>query len=136
MKNKGSSDITEKIRNLLSKDPGIVLAFLFGSYAAGNVTASSDADIALLFSTPPDFYKTSELTENLSASLKTEVDILVLNSASPVIKMQVLKHGILLINNDPGTYSDFFVDTVKRYDDLKFTRREIEDNILQGKIYA
>lgn len=65
-----------------------------------------------------------------------EADIVVLNNASPIIKMQVLKKGALLVNKDRRVYNEFFVKTVNEYDDLKRTRREIEDNILKGRIYA
>jgi uncharacterized protein len=64
------------------------------------------------------------------------VDIVVLNSASPVIKMQVLKKGALLISKDRKVYHEFIVRTVNEYDDLKRTRKEIENNILKGRIYA
>jgi hypothetical protein len=33
-------------------------------------------------------------------------------------------------------YNEFFVTTVKEYDDLKRNRKEIEDNILKGRVYA
>ena len=131
-----TSDIHVKIKNTLSRYSDIAFVFLFGSYARGNVTESSDADIAILFLSPPDFYKITELKQELSKALKTEVDILVLNNASVIVKMQVLKHGILLITNNDKMYNEFFVDTVKKYDDLKRTRKEIEDNILKGKMYA
>lgn len=134
--NPNTSDMHVKIKNALSTYSDISLVFLFGSYAKGNVTESSDADIAILFLSTPDFYEITTLKQKLSEALRTEADILVLNSASVIVKMQVLKHGILLITNDYKMYNEFFVDTVKRYDDLKRTRKEIEDNILQGKTYA
>jgi hypothetical protein len=64
------------------------------------------------------------------------VDVVVLNNASPVIRMQVLRKGLLLINKDRRAYHEFFVNTVNEYDDLKRTRKEVEDNILRGRIYA
>ncbi len=65
-----------------------------------------------------------------------EAAIVTLNNASPVIKMQVLKKGTLLVSKDPKVYNEFFVNTVKQYDDLKRTRKEIEEKILRGRIYA
>ena len=63
------------------------------------------------------------------------VDIVVLNTASPVLRMQVLKYGIL-IKKETRTYIDFYVTTLNEYDDLKYFRREIEENMLRGRIYA
>jgi len=58
-----------------------------------------------------------------------------LNTASPILKLQVLKYG-KLIKKDQKTYNDFFVRTLNEYDDLQYTIREIENNMLRGKIYA
>lgn len=68
--------------------------------------------------------------------IKRETDIVILNNSSPVIRMQVLKNGVILINKNRAIYNDFFVRTVKEYDDLKRVRKEAEENILRGKIYA
>jgi predicted nucleotidyltransferase len=128
--------IREKLKDLLSEYDNATLVFLFGSYAEDNVTVFSDLDIAVVFRDIPDIYLVNELKGKLEGALKIAVDIVMLNSASPVIRMQVLKKGVLLINRDPRVYNQFFVDTLKAYDDLKRNRREIEENILKGRIYA
>ncbi|VAX26485.1 hypothetical protein MNBD_NITROSPIRAE02-917, partial [hydrothermal vent metagenome] len=91
-------DMTEKLGNFLSKCSDVILVFLFGSFARGKATALSDLDIAILFYNTPDFYRINDLREKLSEVLNIPVDIVVLNNAAPVIKMQVLKKGILLVN--------------------------------------
>ncbi len=128
--------MTEKLEKFLSKCSDVILVFLFGSFARCNVTAFSDLDIAILFYNTTDFYRINDLREKLSEILNVPVDIVVLNNASPVIKMQVLRKGILVVNKDPKAYNEFFVNTVKEYDDLKRTRKEIEEKILRGRIYA
>ena len=130
------SGMTEKLEGFFSECNDIILAFLFGSFARGNATTFSDLDIAIFFSDTTDFYRINDLRGKLSEMFNIEVDIVVLNTASPVIKMQVLKKGTLLVNKDPKAYNEFFVNTVKEYDDLKRTRKEIEENILRGRIYA
>ena len=131
-----AGDIINKLKESLTVNSDIVLGFLFGSFAEGTITSSSDLDIAVYFSGSVDFYRLNKLREDISAMLGIDVDVVVLNSASPVIKMQVLKKGKLLINKDRKVYNAFFVDTVNEYDDLKRTRKEIEDKILKGRIYA
>jgi predicted nucleotidyltransferase len=128
--------IREKLKNLLSEYDNAILVFLFGSFAGDDVTLFSDLDIAIYFHDSPDIYMLNELREKLEGTLHIDVDIVVLNSASPVIRMQILKKGVLLINKDARVYNKFFVDTVKAYDDLKQNRKEIENNILKGRIYA
>ncbi len=130
------SNIVEKLKEALTMHSDIVLVFLFGSFVSGDVTSFSDLDIAIYSTGPFDFYRTNDLKEDISEMLGVEADIVVLNNASPVIKMQVLKKGTLLINKDQRAYNEFFVTTVKEYDDLKRTRKEIEGKILRGRIYA
>ena len=59
-----------------------------------------------------------------------------LNDASPVLKMQVLKKGLLLYARNKKQLHQFFVETVNQYDDLKRIRKNCEDSILRGRIYA
>jgi len=40
------------------------------------------------------------------------------------------------LHAEKGAYEQFFVSTVKEYDDLKYCRREIEENILRRRLYA
>jgi predicted nucleotidyltransferase len=135
-RNSNFAHMVKKLEKSLSVHNDIVLVFIFGSFVKGDITSSSDLDIAIFFTGAIDFYRISDLREDISEMLGLEVDIVVLNNASPVIKMQVLKKGTLLINKDQQTYNEFFVNTMKEYDDLKRTRKEIEEKILKGRIYA
>ena len=112
-----------------------LLVFLFGSFARGSTTDESDVDVAIMFEKVPDFYEVNDIKDKLWRSVRREVDILILNTASPIIKMQVLRYG-LLVKRDKRAYNDFFVSTLKQYYDLKYLRKEIEENLLKGRIYA
>lgn len=114
----------------------IQLAFVFGSLVKGYYTKESDIDIAILFENKPDLNMILELKANLENALTNEVDIAILNDASPVLKMQVLKNGILIFKKNDMIYNKFFVDTINQYDDLKRVRKECEKNILKGRIYG
>jgi len=114
----------------------ILLAFLFGSFASNRIHSSSDIDIGILFKTVPDIDAINHVTEELSSILQREVDLVVLNQASPVVKMQILKKGILLYTCDKKYFHHFFTETVNQYDDLKRIRKNCEDSILRGRIYA
>ena len=96
----------------------------------------SDIDIGILFEYQPDVYEINKLGSELNAIFKREIDIAVLNSASPILKMQVLKNGALVLAKDKKIYNQFYVDAINQYDDLKQTRKICEDNILKGRIYA
>ena len=119
----------------LSKYDEIQLVFLFGSTASEHHSKESDIDIAILFQIEPDFYYLDDIKDSLSKLIKKQIDIVILNNASPIIKMQILKNGIPLIRRG-SSYEEFFTRTVVEYADLKIVRKEIEDNILKGRQYA
>lgn len=130
----------EKVISLLrvffANRSDIQLSFLFGSSVKGYFTKESDIDIAVLFDKKPDLNEVFELKEKLESILKRDVDLAILNGASPILKMQVLKNGILIFKRDDKVYNKFFVDTINQYDDLKRVRKVCEDNILKGRVYG
>jgi predicted nucleotidyltransferase len=128
--------ILATLADFFAMKSGVLLVFLFGSAASGKMTQDSDIDIGILFEYKYDFYEINELKSELNAILKREIDIAVLNSVSPILKMQVLKNGSLAFAKDKKFYNQFYVDTINQYDDLKQTRKICEDNILKGRIYA
>jgi len=95
----------------------------------------SDVDVSIMFKKAPCFYDITDLKDQLSSRIGREVDILVLNTASPIMRLQVLKYG-QLIKKDEKVYNDFFVRTLNEYSDLKYLRKEAENSILAGRIYA
>ena len=114
----------------------IILVFLFGSSASNRLRPSSDVDIGILFESVPEIEAKIALTQELSSILKREVDLVVLDNASPILRMQVLKHGILIYSRGKKDFYQFFTDTVNQYDDLKRIRKNCEESILKGRIYA
>jgi len=131
-KNKG---LTSRLRAFFNEESNVKLAFLIGSFAKGTAREDSDVDVAVLFGSRPDMEDALELPERLSLLLKRDVDLVALDTAGPVIKMQALKTGVLLRAAE-GAYEDFFVATINEYDDLKYLRREAEESILRRRIYA
>jgi len=111
------------------------LSFLMGSYAKGTARRDSDVDVAVLFKVPPDVGQVTSMREDLVLLLKKEVDLVLLNLAGPVIRMQALKTGKVLYG-EKGAYEEFFTRTLNEYTDLKHFRKEAEEKIMGRKIYA
>lgn len=130
------SEIFTRLADFFGKKSEVLLVFLFGSAASRKMAEGSDIDIGILFEFQLDFYKVNEFKNELSSMFKRDIDIANLNSASPVLKMQVLKNGVLVFAKDKKIYNQFYVDAINQYDDLKQTRKICEDNILKGRIYA
>lgn len=129
-------DIAAALKDYFKNKDEVLLVFIFGSAVNDRLTTESDIDIAVLFRHMPDFKKIIHLKDDLLELIKRETDIVILNNSSPVIRMQVLKNGVMVVNKDSAIYNDLFVRTIKEYDDLKRVRKETEDNILRGRIYA
>ncbi len=129
-------DFLNRIKNLFETKDDVILAFVFGSCVKGSLTKESDVDVAILFSSEPAFSDVLKIADKISEITKREADVVVLNNASPIIKMQVLKSGIIVKKKNSAEYNNFYVRTVKEYDELKRIRKEAEENILKGRIYA
>ncbi len=136
MKSHTIEDIAETLKEYFRDKEEVLLAFIFGSAVSGRLTKKSDVDIAVLFSNAPDFSNVLKIINDVSEAIGREVDLVVLNNSSPVIRMQVLKNGKLIKSKDDAIHNNFFVRAVKEYDDLKYVRKEAEINILRGRIYA
>lgn len=118
----------------------ILTIYLFGSVLTR--TLAGDVDVAILVDQdaieeshyPLGFH--AFLKDELSSALRCDnVDLLLLNGASPIIAMQVLRKGKKIFERDPRKTNEFFVRTVNRYSDLKLVRREIERMITSGRLY-
>jgi len=133
--NYSSGKIAEILKEFFNSRNDICLAFLMGSQASGRAKPDSDVDVAVLFNNSPAVEEILSLKDEIEHLVKKDVDMIVLNEAGPVICKQALKTGILLLNRN-CSYEKFFTRGINDYDDLKYYRRDIEKNILEGKIYA
>lgn len=88
--------IERTLTDFFEEEQSVRLAFLMGSFAKGTARPDSDVDVAALFDRAPDFMEALDLRERLSALLRREADLVVLNDAGPIIGMQALKTGIRL----------------------------------------
>ncbi len=119
-------------------DERIAVVYLFGSFVQERMTVESDLDVAILFrsGSVPGPMDLVDLSNRLSALTSLEVDVLCLNTAGPIVAMQVLRKGLKIIERDPRRSVEFFAETVGRYSDIKIVRRPIEQSILNGRIYG
>ena len=136
----GSLDIVKarKSPEQLFSDHGVVLAYLFGSEAEDRAGPLSDVDIAVLLGPDVTREKWSDVQLNLMNELmdmfdRNDVDLVILNRATPVIAQQVAQHGQVLFEAEPGVRVDFQVATLRRYVDTKPLRR-IQDRTLYERV--
>ena len=110
--------IVEKLKNYFDKRDDISMAFLFGSWAKNRECVDSDVDIAIYFNPrgraleweETDFYNDNErsIWLDIENIIEKEVDLLVLNRATPTIADTALR-GIPVIIKNRNIYLDFLV---------------------------
>jgi len=105
-----TSEIVDKLATYFKTQPSVAAAYLYGSYAKGSETASSDVDVAVLLQ-PGDQEECRKIQDRLylevSRRLRKDVHMtrLILNELELV--RQVLSTGICVCVNDPKMHSEF-----------------------------
>jgi len=105
------------------------LIYIFGSTVKGKGRKESDIDIAILNDREVDEYELFILSQKLADILKKEVDLIDLNKASTVFKIQIIKTGKLIYNSNNLKKMYFQMRTMKDYVVLNEERQEVIDKI-------
>lgn len=119
----GVSSITRAVARCVSGRREIQAAYVFGSVATGRVRPDSDVDIAVLIDRrvlPAHMLKYRlKLMADLGAVLRrSDVDVVILNEAPPLLAHRVLSQGTLVCERSPTARVRFQVRTAARYFDL------------------
>jgi len=119
-------EVTAKLRGVLEARTDVVVAYLFGSAARGELRPSSDVDVAVLISVTADAGLPEATLASLETSLQADlqeaahrpVDLVILNHASPDLIHRVLRDGVLLIERDRSARIRFEVRSRNDYFDV------------------
>lgn len=125
------SAVLQAVVDLLEDRFGLDALWLFGSVAAGRARPDSDLDLAALFQRRPTGLELLEAQGELGALVGRPVDLVDLDGDAPILAMQVLRHGTLLLDRAPERRIAFAAHTPMRYEDLKIVRREAERALLE-----
>lgn len=120
----------ERIAEMLDARFGLDALWVFGSVASETATAGSDVDLAALLGRRPAPLALLDARAEVAALLGRDVDLVDLGRASPVLAMQVLRRGRLLVDRGPARRRRFVAGVPGRYEDLKLQRRATEAALL------
>ncbi len=67
---------------------------IFGSYARGEQSQSSDLDLLITFSQPYSLWELLDVKEFLSKKLHLKVDLVPKDSIKPMLKEQIIQEAI------------------------------------------
>ncbi len=117
-------EITARLQRLFQRER-VVLGYLFGSCAQSVMRPGSDVDIAVLLDgSGEEMYEAfRRLIVGVRDALGTErFDLLLLNSAPPTLKFDVISTGKLLYAQSEERLNDFEADAIRRYLDTAHLR--------------
>lgn len=126
----------------LSSAREIQAAYVFGSVASGRTRKDSDIDIAVLVrknAVRDTLRYRLKLMAELGATLhRSDVDVVILNEAPPLLAHRVLSKGKLIFERSASARVRFQVATAKRYSDLvpafETHIRYLKKSVREGRI--
>ena len=118
-----SPDIGRAIGRVVQQRPAVQAAYVFGSTATGRRHPRSDIDVAVLLGpsvTPAQRlgYRLNLMADLGAALQRDDVDVVVLNEATPLLAHRVLSTGVLAFERSPRARVRFQTATARRYFDL------------------
>lgn len=116
----GAEVVMPELSRFLFDDPNVLFAVLFGSRARGKENRGSDLDLAVFFLDPPQGIEMLALINTLSNISGTQIDLVPLNSASPLLRHQVMKYGIKLFVKDELQYRRFREKLMTDFEEYKY----------------
>ena len=98
------STAADTIRHALETDESVVLAVLFGSGARNELRPTSDLDVGVLGTVAG---RLAALQVTLERATRRTVDLIALDTAPPLLRFEIARDGIVLVERTPHLWSDF-----------------------------
>lgn len=129
--------VTETLRSYFAGRADVVAAYLFGSTARGEASASSDVDVGVLLaagepSLPADYDVLFAIQDDLEERLHRPVDVLAMNGAPLDLLHRVLRDGILVLDRDPLRRAEFELAARTQYMDFLPLLLRYRSMVLRG----
>ena len=124
----------EKIENYFKNKKDIIAVYLFGSYAKGKESHSSDIDIGILLDRNHREYDKTMIDRyivELGRILKKDIHPVILNSASEELLRQVFSNGECLLINNPEALSWFKMVMYSRIADFSYYRNQMQSGLIK-----
>jgi len=120
-----SLDYEKIVSNILKKEDYIILSYLFGSYARGDMNSLSDLDVGVLYAPEIDSHRKYEHSLKLSGELASackinKIDIIDMEKSSVLLNYNIIKNGKILKSLDENKRIEFETRIISRYLDEKF----------------
>lgn len=126
--------LLSKIKKILSEDPNIIFAYVFGSFVEKELESFRDIDIALYLTDRFPREKFLDYSLELAVELESKVekypiDIVVLNDAPLSLSFKATQ-GLLLVCKDENLWIDYVTKVWSLYQDHEITSRNVIADML------
>jgi len=127
--------LTEKISDILKAKEYILFAYIFGSFVSGYEV--KDIDVGVFISSVENKSPLKlelKLEGEIEDAIHIPVDIRIINNAPSSFIYNVLKGGIVIVDNNKSLRSDFEGLVYKKYFDFQHLRNEYLREIINAPI--
>lgn len=135
--------IISYIKKIIDSKEYIKFAYIFGSYAENREKKDSDIDIGLFLSgiSEEKFFTIKiEIQLEIQEIIKKTADVIVMNTAPPLLNHEIFRNGIVIKNDDHALLSQFRAKNFYYYLDqmyiinsyLKSVKEKIGMNLNNG----
>jgi len=109
------------LTDVLSDDPAVFAAYIYGSLVRGTAGPLSDVDVGLLILDSDNAGRICDRTmDALCRRLRTSrIDVIALAVAPMPLRYRVVRDGLLVLNRDAARVERFVSETVLQYLDFK-----------------
>jgi hypothetical protein len=112
------NDVLARLKEYFQSRKDISFAFLFGSQVPGKTLRESDVDIAIHFREAYSFETVKLLWSDLEEMVRKDVDLLVLDTAPPLIGYTAIR-GKRLAINDEGAFLKYMLRISQEAEDFR-----------------
>jgi uncharacterized protein len=127
--------VVNKLSGLLGDRGDILFAYIFGSFVLSD--SFRDIDIGLFVKdekVPASLTLELNLENEIESAVNFPVDVRIINAAPLSFIYSVLKHKIVVVDNDPSLRADFEGTIYKKYFDFQYLRREYVREIIHAPV--
>ncbi len=127
--------LTEKISDILKAKEYILFAYIFGSFVSDDEV--KDIDVGVFISSVENKSPLKlelKLEGEIEDAIHIPVDIRIINNAPSSFIYNVLKGGIVIVDNNKSLRSDFEGLVYKKYFDFQHLRNEYLREIINAPI--
>jgi len=97
--------LTSRLAQALAAEADVQLAVVFGSAARGTERPASDLDLGVIGPASPA--RLAALSVTLSRAAGRAVDLVELGGAPPLLRFEVARDGIVMLERHPHLWADF-----------------------------